>query len=166
MRLLVLLGVLSLLVVSILLGQCRSAGHAGDTKHMVVKPDEIKWGASPPSLPPGVQMGVLVGDPSQADKPYVVRAKLPDGYKIPPHWHPHDENLTVLQGTLLVGQGEKFERSKTEELPAGSFMRMPKGTRHFAVAKGVTILQLHGTGPFEVRYVNPADDPRKSKGKE
>lgn len=40
-------------------------------------------------------------------------------------------------------------------------MRMPKEMHHFAVTKGATILQVHGIGPFEINYVNPADDPRK-----
>jgi anti-sigma factor ChrR (cupin superfamily) len=97
--------------------------------------------------------------------PYVVRAKLPDGYKLPPHWHSSDENVTVLKGTFLIGTGEKFDPSKTEKMPTGSFMRMPKTMRHFAVAKGETIIQLHGIGPFDINYVNPADDPRKKEDK-
>jgi quercetin dioxygenase-like cupin family protein len=96
---------------------------------------------------------------------YVLRAKLPDGYKVPPHWHPSDENVTVLKGTLLVGKGEKLDPATMEELPAGSFMRMPKTMRHYAMAKGETIIQVHGIGPFDVNYVNPADDPRKKEDK-
>jgi quercetin dioxygenase-like cupin family protein len=141
-------------------------GHAGDAEHLVVRPGGLKWGPAPPSLPPGAQLAVLVGDPGKPGVAYVIRAKLPDGYKVPPHWHPTDENVTVLEGTLLVGKGEKFDPSATEELPAGSFMRMPKTMRHFAVAKGETVIQLHGVGPFEITYVNPADDPRKKEGKQ
>jgi len=142
-----------------ILGGQQPAGH-GDGKHVVVKADAVKWGPAPPALPPGAQMAVLVGDPTKSG-PYVMRAKLPDGYRIPPHWHPTDENVTVLQGALLIGAGEKFDATKTEELTAGSYMCMPKNMRHFAVTKGETIIQLHGTEPFEVNYVNPADDPRK-----
>lgn len=160
---LVILGLLSTFVAAAARGQDK-AGHAGDKDHVAVRPSAIKWGPSPPSLPPGSRMAVLVGDPSKRGVPYVFRAKLPDGYKVPPHWHPSDENVTVLKGTLLVGKGAKFDRPAMEELPAGSFMRMPKAMRHFAMAKGETILQLHGVGPFEINYVDPADDPRK-KGK-
>src|SRR5262249_29419122 len=137
------------------------AGH--DDEHVIVKPASLKWGPAPPSLPPGAQFAVLVGDPTKAGSTYTIRAKMPDGYKVPPHWHPVDENVTVLQGTLMVGKGEKLDVSKTEELPAGSYMRMPKSMRHFAVAKGETNIQVHGVGPFEITYVNPADDPRKKK---
>jgi quercetin dioxygenase-like cupin family protein len=132
---------------------------------VVVRPGALKWGPAPPSLPPGSQLAVLVGDPTKPGVPYVFRVKLPDGYKVPPHWHPGDENVTVLQGTLLIGKGEKLEPSRMEELPAGSFGHMPKGMRHFALARGETVIQLHGVGPFVINYVNPADDPRKQTDK-
>ena len=131
--------------------------------HVVVKPASLKWGPAPPALPPGAAVAVLVGDPGKAGSAYTIRVKLPDGYQVPPHWHPVDENVTVIQGVLLAGRGEKFDVHKTEELPAGSYMRMPKGMRHFAAAKGETIIQVHGVGPFEIHYVNAADDPRKKK---
>ncbi|HJZ53816.1 MAG TPA: cupin domain-containing protein [Gemmataceae bacterium] len=161
---LVVLGFLTFFVGSMVGGQ-EKAGRADEAKHVAVRPDAIKWGPAPPGLPPGAQAAVLVGDPTKSGVPYVIRAKLPDGYRVPPHWHPADENITVLQGTLLVGEGEKLDPSKTEELPAGSFARMPKTMRHFAIAKGETIIQLHGTEPFEINYVNPADDPRKKENK-
>jgi hypothetical protein len=136
------------------------AGHTEDMDHVVVRPKTIKWGPGPASLPAGAELAVLSGHPGKKGSLFVMRAKLPDSYKVPPHWHPSDENVTVLMGTLLIGRGETFDPAKTEELPAGSFMRMPKTMRHFAMAKGDTILQIHGIGPFEINYVNAADDPR------
>jgi Domain of unknown function (DUF4437) len=100
---------------------------------------------------------VLVGNP------YTTLVKLRDGFKVPPHWHPTDENVTVLKGTLLVGKGEKCDAAATEALPAGGFLRMPRTMRHFTMDKGETVLQVHGIGPFEINYVNPADDPRKKE---
>jgi quercetin dioxygenase-like cupin family protein len=135
-------------------------GHDTDMDHVVARPETIKWGPGPASLPPGARLAVLLGQPGKKGLPFVIRAKFSDGYKVPPHWHPTDENVTVLKGTLLIGRGDTFDPAKTEELPTGSFMRMPKGMRHFAMAKGETILQIHGIGPFEIHYVNPADDPR------
>lgn len=163
-KLLVFLGFLAFFVGSAVRSQ-DEAGHAGRTKHVVVRPDAIEWGPAPPALPPGSHLAILVGDPSQPGVPYVLRAKLPDGYKIPPHWHPADENVTVLQGTLLVGKGEKFDPATMEELSPSSFVCMPKAMRHFAMSKGETIIQVHGIGPFDVNYVNPADDPRKKERK-
>lgn len=129
-------------------------------KHLVIKPGDLKW-APAASLPAGAELAVLEGDPTKAGASYVLRARLPDGFKVPPHWHPVDEIVTVLQGTLLLGKGDQFSADALEELPAGSFSHMPRGKHHFAEAKGETILQVHGTGPFAINYVNPEDDPRK-----
>jgi len=147
------------------LGPARSGAddepkHADEKDHVVVTPDKIKWGPAPPSLQKGAEAAVLVGDPTKKGA-YAIRVKMPDGYKVMPHWHPTDENVTVIQGTFNIGRGEKFDQSATQEMPAGSYMRMPKGMRHFAWAKGEVIVQVHGEGPFEINYVNPADDPRK-----
>jgi quercetin dioxygenase-like cupin family protein len=142
----------------------KKAGHAqmGTTDaHVLMSADEVKFGPAPPSLPPGAQFALLEGDPTRAGGEYTIRAKLPDGYKIPPHWHPVTENVTVIQGSLYFGMGDKFDDTAGKELPAGGFASMPKGVRHFAWAKGETVIQVHGVGPFEIVYVNPADDPRK-----
>jgi hypothetical protein len=155
-------GLLALVLVCGIQADDVKTGKGGhDDEHVIVKPSGVKWGPAPPALPPGAKFAVLVGNPGKPGIPYTIRANLPDGYKVPPHWHPVDENVTVLKGALLVGRGETFDLEKTEALPAGSYMRMPKGMRHFAAAKGDTIIQVHGIGPFEITYVNPADDPRK-----
>ena len=136
--------------------------HADGDDHVIVTPDKIKWGPAPPALPAGAEVAVLSGNPKKSGL-YTMRVKLPDGYKVPPHWHPVDENVTVLKGTFNVGRGEKFDQDATQELPPGSYVHMPKTMRHFAWAKGETIIQVHGIGPFEINYVNPADDPRPKK---
>jgi quercetin dioxygenase-like cupin family protein len=91
-----------------------------------------------------------------------MRLRLPDGYRIPPHWHPKVEHVTVISGVLNLGTGRTFDQSATRELPAGTFGYWPAGMRHFAWARGETVLQLHGFGPWRVIYVNPADDPRNA----
>ena len=152
--------VLSLLSGSAIRGDDKSE-HAGDATHKTVRPDAIKWGPAPAGLPPGSQAAVLVGNPKKPG-PFVIRAKLPDGYKVPPHWHASDENITVISGTFLIGHGDTLDPARMEELPAGSFCHMPKTMHHFAMAKGETIIQVHGEGPFDVTYINPADDQRKA----
>ena len=74
--------------------------------------------------------------------------------------------MTVVQGTFVMGIGDKFEQTGGHELGAGAFALMPAGTRHYASAKGETVIQLHGTGPWGINYVNAADDPRKKRGKQ
>jgi quercetin dioxygenase-like cupin family protein len=138
-----------------------TSGHAGSA-HVLVTPDQVKWGPAPPSLPAGAQLAVLEGDPSKVGVPFAVRAKFPDGYRVPPHWHPTVERVVVLQGSLGLGMGDKFDQAAGQELPVGSYASMPKGVRHFAWAIGETVVQISGVGPFEVNYVNAADDPRKT----
>lgn len=146
-------------------GKDKSASTGNQAAHVLVTPDQVKWGPAPPSLPSGSELAVLEGDPSKAGVLFTIRAKLPDGYRVPPHWHPTDERLVVLQGTLGLGVGEKVNPAAGHELPVGSYALMPKEMRHFVWAIGETVIQVSGTGPFEVNYVNPADDPRKAAGK-
>jgi quercetin dioxygenase-like cupin family protein len=141
----------------------QAATGKAEQSHTMVTPNDVKWGPAPPSLPSGAQIAVLSGDPSKAE-PFTIRLKAPDGYKIMPHWHPTDENVTVLEGSFVMGVGEKFDEA-AHAMPAGSFVRMPKGTRHFAMAKGQTVVQVHAVGPFVINYVNPNDDPRKQAKK-
>ncbi len=124
----------------------------------VMTPDVIKW----TSFMPGVQMAVLSGDPN-ASGPYSIRLKMVDGNQIAPHWHPQDENMTVISGTMQVGMGDKFDAAALKSLPAGSHALVPKEMRHFAKASGETVIELYGEGPFTINYVNPADDPRNVK---
>ena len=138
----------------------KSARASMHATHVMITPDEVKWGPGPPALPPGAEVAVLRGDPAKAGGQFAIRAKFPDGYKVPPHWHPTDENVVVIQGTILLGLGDKWDESATREMPAGSFMLMPQRVRHFAMARGETIVQIYGVGPFAVNYVNAADDPR------
>lgn len=77
--------------------------------------------------------------------------------------HPKVERITVISGTFNLGMGEKFDQAATRELPAGTYGYWADGMRHFAWARGDTVLQLHGTGPWTRTYLNPADDPRNVK---
>ncbi len=134
-------------------------------KPVVLNPDDIKWGPAPEILPPGAQMAVLEGDPSKTG-PYTMRLKTPDGYKIQPHWHPLAEHVTVLSGTFKVGMGAKWDDSNPTTLSTGAFAVIPARMKHFGWTSGETVLQIHGTGPFKLVYVNPSDSPMKPAKKE
>lgn len=129
-------------------------------EHATVPPDAVKWGPGPAAYAPGAQMAVISGDPSK-DGFYVVRLKVPAGFKIAPHVHPNEENVTVLSGSFNIGNGEKADQSKGTSLKAGGYSRVAKGMPHYAWFTEETVLQLHGQGPQGITYVNPADDPRK-----
>jgi quercetin dioxygenase-like cupin family protein len=138
-----------------------SAQERKASTHTVVTGGDVKWGEAPPSLPKGAQIAVVSGNPG-IEGPFVIRLKFPAGYKVAPHWHPTDEHVTVLSGTMAFGMGDKFEQPAMKELPAGGYALMPAEMRHFAMAKTEAIVQVHGTGPFVLNYVNAADDPSKS----
>lgn len=139
------------------------AAAANGAEHAIVAlPDAIKWGPAPASLPPGAQLAVIEGNPAEPGA-FTMRLRMPAGYRIPPHFHRAHEHVTVIRGTFLVGMGEKFDESAMTALPAGSFGVLPPEMRHYAKAQDETIIQLHGTGPWGIYYVNPADDPRVRK---
>jgi quercetin dioxygenase-like cupin family protein len=128
--------------------------------HSLVTPSEIKWGAPPPVFEKAASFAVISGDPGKPGL-FVVRLKLPAGYKIAPHWHPTDEHVTVLSGTLALGMGEKFDQASMKALPAHGYALLPAEMRHFAMATTATTIEVCGQGPFALTYVNPADDPSK-----
>lgn len=140
-----------------------SAGH--DEKplsEMIHKPTALKWQDAPASLPAGAKIALLEGDPAKPG-PFVFRVKMPDGYKVMPHTHPKPERVTVISGTLYIGMGAKYDTTKARAMPAGSYGTWPAEMKHYGWAKGETVLQLHGEGPWAITYLDPADDPRKAK---
>ena len=131
--------------------------------HIMVTPDEVRWEPCPPTLPPGAQCTTIEGDRSAPNVLFTYRLKMPDNYRIAPHFHPADEHLTVISGTFNMGLGEKFEKDATKPMVAGSFVVMPKGSPHYAWTRGETILQVHAIGPWRLTYVHPEDDPRNRR---
>ena len=103
-----------------------------------------------PGFDPGVKLAAVYGDPNAASGFYVVRLAFPAGYKFPAHWHPMAENLTVLEGELLLGMGSKVDPSKLTGYKAGSFLYLPGKMPHFGGARGPTVIQLHGQAPFKI----------------
>jgi len=118
----------------------------------------LNWGPAPAIFPAGARMAVLQGDPGQAAL-FTVRLEMPAGYKIPPHFHPTDEHVTVISGTFLVGMGDSIDVAHATVLHAGGFITAPQGMHHYAVARGRTVVQVHAMGPFALTYVNPRDNP-------
>jgi quercetin dioxygenase-like cupin family protein len=125
-------------------------------------PTTMEWKEGPASLPPGAKMALLEGDPTK-EGPFVMRLQFPDGYHIRPHTHPKTERVTVISGAFYLATEEKLDRRDAKKLPAGSFGYWPAGMKHAAWAEGETVVQLHGVGPWQINYVNPADDPRNRK---
>lgn len=161
---------LSLVTVAVLLGPLgcsllRSSGESGARMEWTLYPaGHIPWRGRPDWLPPGAELAVLDGDPG-GEGAFTIRLDMPNGYRIPPHWHDDAERLTVIAGTFNVGIGDKLDARATQSLPTGSYSAMAAGLHHFAWTRGRTIVQITGTGPWSVHYVNEADDPRVKTGR-
>jgi quercetin dioxygenase-like cupin family protein len=106
-----------------------------------------------PGFDSGMEIAILSGDPNSEGGIYTLRLAFPDGYQFPPHWHPKAENVTVVEGTFLLGMGESVDESAIEEYVPGDYLYIPPEHPHFGGAKGRTVVQLHGPGPFAINLV-------------
>jgi len=160
------LGIVLTLAATLVVAQEKQTGNADKpsamAEPMMVTAPEMQWGEGPPSLPSGAQMVVLDGDPGKKGS-FTIRLKMPAGYKIPPHTHPSAERVTVIAGAVRLGIGEKFEESAGRELKAGDFEVLPAGVPHFAWSPSEAVLQIHSEGPFQRKFVHPADESPKAK---
>lgn len=132
---------------------------AAETSHAVLTPADLKWMPAPPVLPKGVQIAVLSGNPF-AEGFSTVRLKIPPHTVFAPHWHPTAENFSVLRGTLHVGMGDAVDKAAAKALPPMGFASLPAMHHHWVYSgnEGV-VIDLSFYGPFQIHYVNPADDP-------
>jgi hypothetical protein len=140
-----------------------SLAETGSSAKHVFTPDAVPYGPPPAFVAEGAQLAVLEGNPGATTGDYTVRLKMPDGYRIAPHWHPKRENVTVISGTFKVGMGDEFDASKMGDFPAGSFAYLDPSMHHYAMASGEVVVQVHGASPLQFNYVNPNDDPSRKK---
>jgi hypothetical protein len=121
--------------------------------HGIVHSADLKW----TPIIKGCEIASVSGDMDAEGTPFVIRLRCAAGTKIPAHWHPTDENVTVLKGVFAVGMGEKFDAAGLQNMNVGDLGSIPKQTRHFALSRTSTVVQVHGTGPFKVNWVNPSE---------
>lgn len=121
--------------------------------------DEIVWNDEA-LLPKGAKSALIVGDPSKAGV-FIAWLKFPPNYPIPAHTHPFTEVITVLKGSLGNGMGEQFDKTSGEVLNVGESFVLPAGHAHYVwTSEQETIVELIATGPWDISYINPEDDPR------
>jgi quercetin dioxygenase-like cupin family protein len=121
-------------------------------------PAELRWSV-PPVLPPGALFAVVSGDPT-APGEFTLMVSMPNGYRIPPHFHPSYEHVEVREGTLLVGMGDVLDPKRTQELAAGDSATAPAGMHHFSIAMGRTVVSATFIGPYTITYLHAEDAPR------
>jgi hypothetical protein len=141
-----------------------AAPAAAQPKHVLVPATGVQWGAAPPVFPAGLEIAVLEGNPSEKG-PITLRLRFPANYALPAHWHSMDERVTVLSGALQVGMGDKLDRQASQALEPGGYVSLPAKMHHFAWTAKPTVVQISLEGPFDIFYVNPADNPMAAQAK-
>jgi uncharacterized RmlC-like cupin family protein len=132
----------------------------GEDRFKAILPDDVKWGPFD-AFPAGVQLAILVGDPSSLG-PYVIRVKAPIGAKLLPHQHPEDRVYTVISGVFYIGRGDRFDGDQVIAYPPGTVIVLPGNTPHFHWAKsGEYVTQVTAIGPLGLEYIDANDDPRR-----
>ena len=139
----------------------KPTGTKPPARHVVVTPDQLVW----KPLIPGVEMSVVSGDPDGKGGLYVIRIRTKGEVRVPPHWHPTEEHVTVLEGSFLMAHGDTYNASKLIELKPGGHSIVPATMRHFGFHKAGNVIEVFGEAPFVVNWVNPADDPNRAKKK-
>ncbi|MBP6582385.1 MAG: cupin domain-containing protein [Chromatiaceae bacterium] len=120
-------------------------------------PSQLTW---KPGRVPGIEGAALLGS-SKAEGPYIERVRFPANFVIQAHSHPEERNYTILSGTWYIGYGDKFDETKLQALPAGSFYVEPAGRNHFVATKDEpVVLQLGGMGPTATDFLDPAHAPK------
>jgi hypothetical protein len=127
-----------------------------------MNPSDMKWGPAPPGLPAGAQLAVLSGNPEKEGM-FTMRVKFPAGYTVPPHHHPADELVTVIEGDFMLGMGDTFDKTKMAAMKPGGYAVAAKTMNHYVTSANGGIVQITSHGPFQIIYANPKDDPRGAK---
>jgi len=107
---------------------------------------------------PGTEMVVVSGDPF-APGPFVFRFRMPSGYWICPHTHPVDARIRVVSGAFVVGMGSTLDTSRVRALGPGRGAVLRAGRAHFEGTRHETVVEVSGTGPWGIRFVDPRYDP-------
>lgn len=148
--------------VTLVLGLVTGTVAQGDYAPMKnVFPADLQW-RNLPSVPRAIELAVVYGDPTKPG-PYVFRARMPAGTELPPHRHPDERWVTVLQGIYRSAAGENFDVEKATEYPTGSFYVTGANVPHYSYAVTDVIVQEQGTGPTGMDYVHAHDDPRNAR---
>lgn len=137
-----------------LLATCLLAGLAhgalAQDKPAPILPDSIKWSGGADGA---AQTAMVVGAADKAGL-YQQRVRMPAGSKIMPHTHPDERISVVLEGTIYVGFGEKFDEAVVVAVPTGAVYVAPAGVPHFVWAKdGPALYQEGGMGPTAANFV-------------
>ena len=127
-----------------------AAALAGDMGHTIMKAGDLKWAPFDPNQPDGIQVAVVMGDPSKP-APFVMRARFPAGLTVPSHNHSTDELITVLSGKAMISWGIKTDIAQGDALEPGTFFYLKGGEHHTLKTVEPTEVEIHAMGPFDMK---------------
>jgi len=138
------------------------AAPASAAEYTAVMQKDIKW-QDAPSIGPGAKTAVIDGDPKSSG-PFVMRLLVPPNTTIKVHTHPANENVTILSGTFYFAAGDKLDPKAAKAFSPGSYFSIAQGKPMFAYTKDKeAVVQIHGTGPWGITYLESKDSPAKKK---
>jgi len=123
----------------------------GSVQH-VVRAEEIQWKPCPPNLPSDCEIALLDGSPKEPDM-FTLRFRVNGNFVMPPHTHPKDERVTVIQGKAYVGFGKDATRETAKGFEPGDYYVNARGAIHAVWADSATVIQITGIGPWVADYV-------------
>jgi len=113
--------------------------------------ETIKWQVNGSD---GTRYALLEGRRDRAGETFVYAFQMPAGFRDPPHWHTSDAHVMVVDGTLLLGYGERFDPTSLRVFPQGSELLVPAGARHFDGSDEETVIVGSATGVWSTHYVD------------
>ena len=123
----------------------------GTVQH-VVHANEVQWKPCPPNLPGGCEIAVLEGNPKSNDL-FTIRFRIVGEFVMPPHTHPKDERVTILQGKAYVAFGKEATKKDAKEFGPGDYYVNARNAIHTVWADPSTIIQITGIGPWEANFI-------------
>jgi quercetin dioxygenase-like cupin family protein len=127
---------------------------------IVHRAGELQWGPCPPGplAGEGCRMAVLEGDP-KAEQLFTFRIRTTEPFVLPPHTHPSNERVTVIEGGVHVGFGNVIDKLASTRFEAGDFYVNRAGAVHFVWSDEPVTLQLTGIGPWAIHPVAQESSP-------
>ncbi|MGB5394570.1 MAG: cupin domain-containing protein [Lutimonas sp.] len=149
----------SILFIALLISACTKTSPVGEMKfpdgivqHVVLAKD-IQWKPCPPNMPEGCEMYVLEGSPKNNDL-FTIRFKVGGEFYMPPHTHPKDERVTILQGNAYVAFGKDAMKKDAKKFGPGDYYVNARNEIHSVWADSETIIQITGIGPWEAHFID------------
>ena len=102
----------------------------------------------------GTKYALLRGRRDRPGEAFTYAFEMPAGFWDPPHWHTSDALVTVVEGTLFLGYGERLNAADASVFPAGSKVLVPAAARHFDGTEDGALIVGEATGVWTTYYVD------------